>query len=108
MSSLKRGLFAAAAIGMVMLAGSASARDWVAVGLVHIPVRAYPSAAAPLVDTIAGGSALYLTGQCTRELDLSAITYMNPLQQRALVSSRWCELSGPVHGWIFGGFMKPF
>ncbi len=110
MQSIRAGFAAAmlAAAGVVATAGSADARNWVAVGWVEIPVRAYPSTAAPVVTTINGGSRLSLTGQCTRELDLGTIAYMRPVQQRALVSTRWCELSGPAHGWVFGGFMKPF
>jgi hypothetical protein len=33
---------------------------------------------------------------------------MHALRQRWLVKSRWCELGGSPHGWVFGGFMKPF
>jgi hypothetical protein len=100
-------LGAIAALLAVCVAGSADARDWVAVGMKKIPVREYASAAAPVVDMIDGGSYLNLTGKCTRELDLDIIAYMHAFQQKALVSTRWCELAGP-RGWIFGGFMKPF
>ncbi len=97
-----------AAFGWVAVAGPASARDWVTTGWVHVPVRAYASAAAPVVDQIPGGDRVDLTGQCTRDLDLAVIAYMHPGRQRAIVKTRWCELAGPVHGWIFGGFLKPF
>ena len=71
-------------------------------------MRTYASAAAPLAGTVRGGDRLELTGRCTRDLDLKAIAYMSGLRQRLIVSTRWCELAGPVHGWIFGGFMKPW
>ena len=97
-----------AVCGLAAAAGPAAARDWVATGWAKVPVRAYASAAAPLVGTVNGGDKLDLTGQCTRDLDLKAIAYMSGLRQRLIVSTRWCELAGPVHGWVFGGFIKPW
>ena len=41
-------------------------------------------------------------------LDLRQISYMSGFRQKLIVSTRWCELAGPVHGWLYGGFMKPF
>jgi hypothetical protein len=108
MSSTRVRFAAAFLVSLAAFAGTAGARDWIATGWVKIPARAYPSAAAPLAGTVDGGSYLELTGECTRDLDLSQISYMSGWHQRALVSTRWCELSGPTHGWIFGGFMKPF
>jgi hypothetical protein len=97
-----------AVLGLAAAAGPAAALDWVGVGMAHIPIRAYASAAAPVVGTIKGGSFLALTGQCTRHLDLEDIAYKSAFRQRLIVASRWCEVSGPAHGWVFGGFMKPW
>ena len=110
MVRMKAGSMAAflAILGLAVAAGPAMARNWVAVGMVHIPVRAYASPAAPVVDVLAGGSSLNLTGQCTHYLDLRQISYMSGFRQKLIVSTRWCELAGPVHGWLYGGFMKPF
>jgi uncharacterized protein YraI len=110
MARMKAGSMAAllAIVGLAVAAGPAMARNWVAVGMVHIPVRAYASAAAPVVEVLPGGSNINLTGQCTRSLDLRQISYMSGFRQRLIVASRWCEIAGPVHGWLFGGFMKPF
>ena len=77
-------------------------------GLLRIPIRAYPAAAAPVVASIAGGSYLSLTGRCAGSLDMSQISYMSPLRQRLIVTTRWCEVADPTQGWVFGGFMKPF
>ena len=98
-----------AIFGLAAAAGPAAARNWVASGgWARVPVRAYASAAAPLVGTVRGGDRLDLTGQCTRDLDLKDIAYMSRFRQRLIVATRWCELAGPVHGWVFGGFMKPW
>ncbi len=97
-----------AILGLAVTAGPAAAREWVATGLVHIPIRAYASPAAPDVGVVPGGNYLQLTGQCTGFLDLNQISYMSSLHQRLIVMSRWCEVSAPVHGWVFGGFMHPW
>ena len=94
--------------GLIVSAVSAEARDWVTTGWKEIPVREYPAAAAPLVGTVKGGVYPDLTGKCTRELNLQQIGYMDGLHQRLLVNSRWCEIATPAHGWIFGGFLKPW
>lgn len=103
-----RAIAAGLALGGLVAAGPAAAMNWVAVGMPHIPIRAYSSPAAPVVATIAGGSYLVLTGRCTGSLDMRQISYMSPLRQRFIVATRWCEVAGPAHGWVFGGFMKPF
>jgi uncharacterized protein YraI len=108
LSRVRLAALAAAFASFAMLATGADARDWVVVGMKKIPVREYPSAAAPVVETIPGGAYINLTGKCTRDLDLNQISYMHALRQRWLVKSRWCELGGSPHGWVFGGFMKPF
>ena len=97
-----------AIFGLAAAAGPAMARNWVATGWARVPVRAYASAAAPTVGTVRGGDRLDMTGQCTRDLDLNTIAYMSGFRQRLIVSTRWCELAGPVHGWVFGGFIKPW
>ncbi len=99
---------ALAILGLAAATNPAAARNWVGVGMVHIPIRAYASPAAPVTGVIDGGSSLQLTGQCTGFLDLNAIAYMSPFRQRLVLTGRWCEVSGPAHGWVFSGFMKPF
>ena len=99
---------ALALLGLVVAAGPTAARNWVGVGMVHIPIRAYASPAAPVTGVIDGGSSLELTGQCTGFLDLNAIAYMSAVRQKMILTGRWCEVSGPAHGWVFSGFMKPF
>lgn len=94
--------------GLVAASGPAAALNWVGVGMVKIPIRAYASPAAPMIGSVHGGSYLDLTGQCTRFLDMQTIAYMSPLRQRLIVMTRWCEVSAPVHGWVFGGLMKPW
>ena len=64
---------ALAFLGLVAAAGPAAARNWVGVGMVHIPIRAYASPAAPVTGLVNGGSSLQLTGQCTGFLDHNAI-----------------------------------
>ena len=97
-----------AIVGLAAVVSPAAALEWVGVGMTNIPIRAYASAAAPVVGTVKGGAYLELTGQCTRYLDLKDIAYKSPLSQRLIVTTRWCEVSGPAHGWVFGGFMKPW
>ncbi len=97
-----------AIFGLAVAASPAAALNWVGVGMPQIPIRAYASPAAPLVGTIKGGSYLELTGQCTGYLDLKDIAYKSPFRQRLIVATRWCEVSGPAHGWIMGTFMKPW
>ena len=93
---------------LVAAGGPAAALNWVGVGMAVIPIRAYASPAAPVVGIIKGGSYLELTGQCTHYLDLKDIAFRSALRQRMIVATRWCEVSGPAHGWVFGGFMKPW
>jgi hypothetical protein len=97
-----------ALLGLVAAAAPAAARNWVAVGMVHIPIRAYATPAAPQVGVIRGGSSLDLTGQCTGFLDLNTIAYMSGFRQKLVLRGRWCEVASPAHGWIFSGFMRPW
>ena len=88
-----------AIFGLAAAVSPAMALNWVGVGMSRIPIRAYASAAAPVVGTVRGGSYLQLTGQCTRHLDLKDIAYMSAGHQRLILAGRWCEVSGrPMAG----------